>query len=128
MLRTSEYMLWIQSLPRLPYVYLWMPIGWNWLVMPIIVYVHIHLGRAYFKARGVKKDSVTDMTEIKLTNIGFNYMHTNYLPILVSLISIISGTESFLTPLALKWVLSKCMHTYTIMDIANQFQPGGICG
>ena len=22
--------------------------------MPIIVYVHIHLGRAYFKARGVK--------------------------------------------------------------------------
>ena len=46
-----------------------MPIGWNWLVVPIIVYVHIHLGRAYFKARGVKKDSVPDMIEIELTNI-----------------------------------------------------------
>ena len=39
------------------------------LVMPIIVFVHIHLGRAYFKARGVKKDSVPDMIKIELTNI-----------------------------------------------------------
>ena len=38
--------------------------------MPIIVYVHIHMGRAYFKARGVKKDSVPDMDGIELTNIS----------------------------------------------------------
>ena len=31
--------------------------------------MHIHLGRAYFKARGIKKDSVPDMIEIELTNI-----------------------------------------------------------
>ena len=37
--------------------------------MPIIVYMCIHLGRAYFKARGVKKDSVPDMIKIELTNI-----------------------------------------------------------
>ena len=56
----------------MPYVYLQMPIGWNWLVMPIIVYVHIHLGRGYFKVRGVKKDkkdSIPDMIKIELTNI-----------------------------------------------------------
>ena len=63
MLRTSECMLWIQSMPRIPYVYLQMPIGCNWFVM------HIHMGRAYFKARGIKKDSVPDMIEIELTNI-----------------------------------------------------------
>ena len=40
-----------------------MPIGWSWLVM------HIHLGRAYFQVRGIKKDSVLDMVEIELTNI-----------------------------------------------------------
>ena len=38
--------------------------------MPIIMYVHIHLGRAYFKARGVKKDYVPDMIKIELTNIS----------------------------------------------------------
>ena len=37
--------------------------------MPIIVYVHIHLRMGYFKARGVKKDSIPDMTETELTNI-----------------------------------------------------------
>ena len=37
--------------------------------MPIIVYVHIHLGRAYFKVRGVKKDSAPDMIKIELSNI-----------------------------------------------------------
>ena len=37
--------------------------------MPIIVYVFIPLGRAYFKIRGVKKDSVPDMIEIELTSI-----------------------------------------------------------
>ena len=37
--------------------------------MPIILYVYIHLGRVYFKARDVKKDSVPDMIEITLTNI-----------------------------------------------------------
>ena len=35
--------------------------------MFITVYVHIHLGRTYFKARGVK-DSVPDMIKIELTN------------------------------------------------------------
>ena len=50
----------------MPYVYQQMPIG---LVMSIIVYVCICLGRAYFKARGVKKDSVPDMINIELTNI-----------------------------------------------------------
>ena len=29
----------------------------------------IHLGRAYFKARGIKMDSVPDMIENELTNI-----------------------------------------------------------
>ena len=56
-------------MPRVPYVYLQMPIGWNLLLMPIIVYVHICLGRAYFKARGVEKDSVPDVIEIELTSI-----------------------------------------------------------
>ena len=63
MLRISECMLWIQSMPRVPCVYLQMPIGWNWLVM------HIPLGRGYFKATGIMKDSVTDMIETELTNI-----------------------------------------------------------
>ena len=46
-------------MPRVSYVYLQMPTGWSWLVM------HIHLGRAYFRARGIKKDSVPDMIEIE---------------------------------------------------------------
>ena len=37
--------------------------------MPIIEYVCIHLGRVYFKARGVK-DSVPDMIMIQFTNIS----------------------------------------------------------
>ena len=37
--------------------------------MPTIVYVHIHLGIGYFKARGVKRDSIPDMVKIELTNI-----------------------------------------------------------
>ena len=69
MLGTSEHMFWIQSMPRESYAYLWMPIGWSWLVMPIIVYVYIHLGIGYFNARGVKKDSIPDMIKIELTNI-----------------------------------------------------------
>ena len=77
MLRTSEHMLWIQCMTRVPYGYLWMPIGWNRLATPIIVCVHIHLGRVCFKARGVKKDSVPDMIKIELTDIpvksGFVY-------------------------------------------------------
>ena len=68
MLKTSEHMLWIQSMPRVPYAYLQMPIGWIWLVMPFSVYVHIHLGIGYFKARDVKKDSIPDITMIELTN------------------------------------------------------------
>ena len=42
MLRWPEYMLWIQSMPRIPYVYLQMAIGWNWLGMPTIMCVHTH--------------------------------------------------------------------------------------
>ena len=34
--------------------------------MPIIVYVHIHLGIGYLNARGVKKDSMPDMIKIEL--------------------------------------------------------------
>ena len=53
----------------MPYVYLWMPIGWNGLGMPTIMCVHIPFGRVYFKARGVKKVSVPYMLEVELTNI-----------------------------------------------------------
>ena len=63
MLRTSEHMLWIKIMTRVFYVYLQITIGWRWCVMCM------HLGRAYFKARGIKKDSVPDMIESKLTNI-----------------------------------------------------------
>ena len=45
----------------MPYVYLWMPIGWNGLGMCL------PLGGVYFKARGVKKDSIPDMIKVKLT-------------------------------------------------------------
>ena len=37
--------------------------------MPSIVHVCIHLGIGYFKARGVKEDSIPDMIKIELTNI-----------------------------------------------------------
>ena len=56
-------MLWIQSMPRVPYVYMQMPIGWSLSVMCI------HLEKDYFKVRGIKKDSVPDMIGIELTNI-----------------------------------------------------------
>ena len=56
-------MLWIQSMPRMPYVYLWMPIGRNGLGMCL------PFGRVYFKTMGVKKDSVPDMIKVKLTYI-----------------------------------------------------------
>ena len=48
---------------------LWMPIGWNLLGMPTIVCVCIPFGRVYFKARGVKKDSVLDMIKVELTYV-----------------------------------------------------------
>ena len=69
MLGLSECMLWIQSMPRVSYVYLKMPTGWIGLGMTIIVYMHRPLGRAYIKTRGVKKNSVAYMIEIVLTNI-----------------------------------------------------------
>ena len=40
----------------------------DWLY-PLLC-VCIHLGRVYFKARGVKKGSVQDMIKIELTNIS----------------------------------------------------------
>ena len=43
-------------------------VGIGWLC-PLSCMCTIHLGRAYFKARSVKKDSVPDMIEIELTNI-----------------------------------------------------------
>ena len=58
MLELSDNMLWIQSMPRVPYVYLWMPTGWIGLGMTISVYVHMPLGRAYFKSRSVKKNTL----------------------------------------------------------------------
>ena len=56
-------------MPRVPYAYLQMPIGWSWLVIPIIVYVHIHFGIGYIKASDVKKDSIPDMFKIELITI-----------------------------------------------------------
>ena len=46
-----------------------MSIGWNGLGMLTVMHVHIPIGRVYFKARGVKKDSVPDMVKIELPNI-----------------------------------------------------------
>ena len=69
MLGLSEHMVWIQSMPRVLYVYLWMPIGWIGLGITIIVYMGKPLGRAYSKTRGVKNNSVPYMIEIVLTNI-----------------------------------------------------------
>ena len=46
-----------------------MPTSWIGLGITIIVYVQFPLGRAYFKPRGVKKDSVPHITEIVLTNV-----------------------------------------------------------
>ena len=43
--------------------------------MPIIVYVCIHLGIGYFKARGVKKDSIPYIIKIELTNIQGGNLH-----------------------------------------------------
>ena len=40
LLGLSEHMLWIQSMLRVSYDYLWMPIGWIDLGLTIIVYVH----------------------------------------------------------------------------------------
>ena len=53
----------------MPCVYLEMPIGWIDLGMTIIMYVCMPLGKAYFKTRGVKKNSVPYMIEILLTNV-----------------------------------------------------------
>ena len=121
MLRTSEGMLLIQSMPRVPYVYLQMPIGWNWLVMPIIVYVCIHLGRGFFKARGVKKDFIPDMIKIELTNIpiksGTVYPDVGCLPGMLML----SGVELCGIQLWLNGSLSKnnqkfCLEKYSTIN------------
>ena len=37
--------------------------------MPTILCVHIPFGRVYFKARGVKKDSLPDMIKVELTYV-----------------------------------------------------------
>ena len=37
--------------------------------MPTIACMHIPFGRVYFKARGVKKDSVPDMIKVELTYV-----------------------------------------------------------
>ena len=39
--------------------------------MPTIVCVHIPFGTVYYKARGVKKDSVPDMIKFELTYVPF---------------------------------------------------------
>ena len=59
-------------MPRIPHVYMQMPIGWNGLDMFSIMCVHLPFGRVYFKARGVKKNSVPDMIEVKLTHVPIN--------------------------------------------------------
>ena len=54
----------------------------------------IHFGRAYFKARGIKKDSVPDMLEIELTNIpvksGIVYPDVDGWPSLPSMLKLSS--------------------------------------
>ena len=62
-------MLWIQSMPRIPYGYMQIPIGWKGMGMPTNVCVHIPIGRVYLNARGVKKNSVPDMIKVKLTYV-----------------------------------------------------------
>ena len=64
-----QNMLWIQSMPRMPYDYVQVPIGWNGMNMPTIMCVPMYIGRVYFKARGVKKDSVPDMIKVELTYV-----------------------------------------------------------
>ena len=53
----------------MPYGYVWMPIGWNGMGMPTNVCVCIHIGKVYFKARGVKNVSVPDMIKVQLTYV-----------------------------------------------------------
>ena len=53
----------------MPFVYLKMLTGWVGLGMTIIVHMCKPLGRAYFKPRGLKKNSIPYMIEIVLTNI-----------------------------------------------------------
>ena len=62
-------MLWIQSIPRMPFVYLRLPIDCKGLGMSTVKCVHIPIGRVYFEVRGVKKDSVPYMVKVELTNI-----------------------------------------------------------
>ena len=69
MLRWPEHMLWIQTMPSVPYVYLWIPNCWNGLGMPTIMCEHIPIGRVYFKSRGVKKDSVPNMIKVELSYV-----------------------------------------------------------
>ena len=51
------------------YGYLQLAIGWIGLGLTNIVYVHLVLGRVYFKPRGVKKNSVPYKIYIVLTNV-----------------------------------------------------------
>ena len=69
MLRSSEHMLWIQSMPRMPYGHMKMPIGWNGKNMPPIMCVCMPIGWVYFKARGVKKNSFPHMIMVELTYV-----------------------------------------------------------
>ena len=50
-------------MPKMSCVYLQMLIGWDGLG------ICLPIGRVYFKARGVKKDSVPDMIKVKLTYV-----------------------------------------------------------
>ena len=69
-LELSEFMLWIQSMPRVTYDYLWLDIGLIGLGMTIIVCALLVLGRVQFKPRGVKKNSVPYMIKVVLTNVS----------------------------------------------------------
>ena len=60
-------MLWIQSMPRVSYVYFLIPIelvGYAYYCVCVNI-----LGIGYFKVRVVKKDSIPDIIKIELTNI-----------------------------------------------------------
>ena len=64
-------MLWIQSIPSMPYASVEMPIGWNGLSTPTKgCSVHMPIVIINFKVRGVGQDSVLYIMEIILTHIS----------------------------------------------------------
>ena len=75
-LELSEFMIWIQSMPRVTYDYLWLDIGLIGLGMTIIVCVLLVLGRVPISAQGCKKRTLSHIwlrlyLPMFLFNVGF---------------------------------------------------------